>query len=67
LYKVEPGVCSKSYGIEVARLADFPKEIVDEAEAISAALERESSPIQELLSPSSSAATAPLSKRHRTA
>ena len=73
LYKVEPGVCSKSYGIEVARLADFPQEIVDEAEAISAALEEQSSPIQEQLSPLSAAtvaaaaAGAPLTKRHRKA
>ncbi|CAH8593813.1 unnamed protein product [Schistosoma turkestanicum] len=32
LYKVEPGVCSRSYGLDVARLAGLPKEVIKQAE-----------------------------------
>ncbi|MGM0420393.1 MAG: DNA mismatch repair protein MutS [Bacillota bacterium] len=31
LHKIEPGSASESYGIEVARLAGLPKEIIDES------------------------------------
>ncbi|KAF7233145.1 hypothetical protein EG68_09872, partial [Paragonimus skrjabini miyazakii] len=32
LYKVEPGVCNRSYGLDVARLAGLPRAVIDEAE-----------------------------------
>ncbi|VDP69814.1 unnamed protein product [Schistosoma mattheei] len=32
LYKVEPGVCSRSYGLDVARLAGLPMEVIKQAE-----------------------------------
>lgn len=32
-YRVRPGPCDRSFGVHVARLAKFPKEIVREAEA----------------------------------
>ena len=31
LYKVEPGSCSKSYGIEIAKLAGFDENILERA------------------------------------
>lgn len=33
LYKVEPGICDRSYGIEVARLVGLPQSVIGEAEA----------------------------------
>ncbi|CAH8873547.1 unnamed protein product [Trichobilharzia szidati] len=33
LYKVEPGVCSRSYGLDVARLAGLPMEVIKQAES----------------------------------
>ncbi|CAL8085454.1 unnamed protein product [Calicophoron daubneyi] len=32
LYKVEPGICNRSYGLDVARLAGLPAEVIHEAE-----------------------------------
>ncbi|KAF8562356.1 hypothetical protein P879_08987 [Paragonimus westermani] len=32
LYKVEPGVCNRSYGLDVARLAGLPRAVIDKAE-----------------------------------
>ena len=40
LYEVRSGPCLKSFGIDVARTAKFPPEIISEAEDISARLER---------------------------
>jgi len=31
LYQLMPGVCSKSFGIDVAKIADFPEEVIQEA------------------------------------
>ncbi|CAH8609702.1 unnamed protein product [Heterobilharzia americana] len=33
LYKVEPGVCSRSYGLDVARLAGLPMAVIEQAES----------------------------------
>jgi DNA mismatch repair protein MutS len=40
LRKIEPGVADKSYGIEVARLAGLPREVLERASDILARLER---------------------------
>ncbi len=40
LYKFLPGVCPKSYGMNVARMAGLPSEIVDEAETIAIEFEQ---------------------------
>lgn len=39
LYKVCPGACPKSYGVNVARLAGMPESILQRASACSAELE----------------------------
>ena len=39
LYQLQPGVCSKSFGIEVARIADFPHDVVKNAKKRIAKLE----------------------------
>ena len=41
LHRVQPGVAARAYGIEVARLAELPPEVLSEAERILAELERE--------------------------
>ena len=40
LRRVEPGVADKSYGIEVARLAGMPREVLERASEILERLER---------------------------
>ncbi|VDO00150.1 unnamed protein product, partial [Rodentolepis nana] len=40
LYKVEPGICDQSYGLQVARSIGLPADLVAEAEAASAAEEK---------------------------
>jgi DNA mismatch repair protein MSH2 len=40
LYKVLPGASSTSYGINVAKMVDFPQEIIDEAMEIEESLSR---------------------------
>ncbi|CAM9351650.1 unnamed protein product [Hapterophycus canaliculatus] len=40
LYKVTQGSCDRSFGIHVARIADFPAHVVSEAESLANALER---------------------------
>ncbi|EUB57026.1 Myophilin [Echinococcus granulosus] len=40
LYKVEPGVCDRSYGLQVARSIGLPSDLVAEAEAASAQEEK---------------------------
>jgi len=40
LHRVQPGVAERSYGVEVARLAELPPEVLAEAERVLADLER---------------------------
>ncbi|MBY0370566.1 DNA mismatch repair protein MutS [bacterium] len=42
LYKVAPGVCSRSYGIEVAKIAGVPSEVLTRARDIQTHLENQS-------------------------
>ncbi len=44
LYKIEPGGCDDSYGIQVARLAGLPERLLDRAKEILARLETNQSP-----------------------
>ncbi len=39
LYKIKPGPADKSYGIQVARLAGLPKEVIERAKEVYATLE----------------------------
>lgn len=34
LYQVAPGVVEKSFGIQVAKLADFPEQVVKDAQSL---------------------------------
>src|SRR5690349_9019364 len=40
LYQVKPGACPKSYGMNVARIANMPQPIVDRATQVSEKFER---------------------------
>ena len=40
LYEVLPGACDESFGIHVARFAQFPQEVIDLAESNVARLEQ---------------------------
>ena len=31
LYQLQPGVCSKSFGVDVASIAHFPQHVIDDA------------------------------------
>lgn len=39
LYKIKPGPCSQSFGLEVAQLADFPEHVIKEARQVLAQFE----------------------------
>ncbi|XP_040077010.2 DNA mismatch repair protein Msh2 [Ixodes scapularis] len=39
LYKVKPGVCNKSFGVEVAELTHFPEHVIKDARQVLAQLE----------------------------
>ncbi|KAL6071659.1 DNA mismatch repair protein msh6 [Balamuthia mandrillaris] len=56
LYKVQKGVCPKSYGMNVARMAGVVDEVVESAERIAARFEAEAQSVQDGMSllPSSS-------------
>ncbi|KAI0216514.1 DNA mismatch repair protein msh6, partial [Massospora cicadina] len=60
LYKLTPGICPKSYGMNVARMAGLPSEIIDLAEAKALEFEAQhSTPMLETL-PHRSEASPPL-------
>jgi DNA mismatch repair protein MutS len=54
--KVEPGVADKSYGIEVARLAALPMQVIERARVILLHHERREHSVSEQLSPDDSGA-----------
>jgi DNA mismatch repair protein MutS len=54
--KVEPGVADKSYGIEVARLAALPMQVIERARVILLHHERREHSVSEQLSPGDSGA-----------
>ena len=47
LYKLEPGVSEKSFGIDVARIAHFPETVIEEARQRMAKLEGGQMNVQE--------------------
>ncbi|CAG8546606.1 8518_t:CDS:10 [Diversispora eburnea] len=53
LYKLVPGVCPKSYGMNVANMAGIPRQIVDRAEMIASKFEQ-TSRLQDVLTARSS-------------
>ncbi|CAG8613818.1 1745_t:CDS:2, partial [Scutellospora calospora] len=53
LYKLVPGVCPKSYGMNVANMAGVPRQIVDRAEVVAAKFEQ-TSKLQDVLTANSS-------------
>ena len=62
LRKVEPGKADRSYGIEVARLAGLPLEVVQRARAVLARHEEKEHSVSEELSSEAS----PAPRKHRS-
>ncbi|HVO58851.1 MAG TPA: DNA mismatch repair protein MutS [Dongiaceae bacterium] len=58
LRHVEPGSASKSYGIEVARLAGLPRSVIDRAREVLRRHEQSEHELSERLSPGAEASTA---------
>ncbi len=57
LRRVEPGIADKSYGIEVARLAGLPREVIERAREVLLRHEQTEHQLSEELSPGASAAS----------
>ncbi|MCS7314262.1 MAG: DNA mismatch repair protein MutS [Bryobacterales bacterium] len=63
LRKVEPGAADRSYGIEVARLAGLPREVIERARQVLALHERSEHSVTEVLSPRPEPASSPVQIR----
>jgi DNA mismatch repair protein MutS len=66
LRRVEPGSANKSYGIEVARLAGLPNDVIARAREILRRHEQSEEKLTQELSPGAAAGGAPAAPAHQT-